>query len=95
MKLSKLYGSDISEIEDAWRFFYLKQDITTCTYSVCSQNYVLLIQNTKPHFTSTLIVTSHESNACSVFATQMFVCATRNSVGITPALPAECKRIHT
>ena len=51
-----------------------------------------LFENTKPHFTSTLVVTSHESNTCSVLVwiASVSLCYPCSS-WLTLAQSAECK----
>ncbi len=64
-------------------------------YEILKFDCYAISNNNKPHFTSTLVVTSRESNACSVFASQACLCAIHVYVSPSPGDPLNAKDTYT
>ena len=60
-------------------------------YNIFNTNNWQVVKLTKPSFTTTLIVTSHETNACFVFVSKACLCVASCSHGSMLTKLTECK----
>ncbi len=68
-----------------FRFYFPKSEACVCLFSCMSNsktNECRFITFNLNHLANTLVLTSHESNACSVFVSQACLCTTHVCMGL-------------